>query len=546
MARARIGCIAAVLACLTPLTARAADVQADPTSYQALLTTLKPGDTLRLAAGDYTAGMNLFDLHGDAQHPIVISGPATGAAAVLLGKSGKNTIDIRDASYLVIENLVLDGQGISGIDAIKAGGQATNWAHHITIQNCTITGHDGGGTSQQTVGISTKIVAWDWVVRGNLIDGAGTGAYFGNSDGTRAFIGGVIEGNLFRDTLGYNMQIKQQNDRQQADVPQVPTDPRVTVIRHNVFLKSDNPSPDGARPNLLVDGPPDTGPGSQDRVEIYGNLFVHNDDDALFQGNGRLHIHDNVFVDSLNPAIRLTNHAGKTVIEALVYNNTIYDVATGVQFSSAPSGPSLVAGNAIFSPNPLSGTLPSQADNVSDAVANAGNYVVMPSKLLGQMDFYPKSGSALSGSAIDLSSASGDQDYDRDFNGTQKSFAYRGAYSGQGTNPGWQLADDHKPLGSSGGASGAAGAPSGGAASGGSAGLAGGGAANGGAANGGAGNGGAGNGGAAGLAGGASGGAASGDSGEGGGCGCRSSRTPTGSAWLWAALGALVALRRRR
>ena len=127
--------------------------------------------------------------------------------------------------------------------------------------------------------------------------------YFGNSDGTRAFIGGLVEGNLFRDTLGYNMQIKHQVDRGQADVSQVPTDKRVTIVRHNVFIKSNNPSPSGARPNLLIDGPPDSGPGSDDHVEIYGNFFLHNDDDALFQGNGRLHIHDNIFVDSKKAAV---------------------------------------------------------------------------------------------------------------------------------------------------------------------------------------------------------------------------------------------------
>jgi hypothetical protein len=247
-------------------TARAADVPADPSDYQSKLGSLAPGDTLKLAAGDYADGMNLFDMNGHDGAPIVIEGPASGAPARFLGKSGKNTIDIRDSSYLVIKHLLLDGQDIAGIDAIKAGGQATNWAHNITIENCTITGHDGGETSQQTVGISTKIVAWDWVIRGNVIDGAGTGAYLGNSDGTRAFIGGLIEGNLFRKTLGYNMQVKHQLHRQQADVPAVPTDDRVTIIRHNVFIKQDLPSPDGARPNLLADGFPDSGPGSQDHT----------------------------------------------------------------------------------------------------------------------------------------------------------------------------------------------------------------------------------------------------------------------------------------
>jgi len=515
---------ALLLALGLTLPARAADLPADPSNYQAQLAQLVAGDTLKLAAGDYANGMNLFDMNGQAGKPIVIEGPANGVAK-FLGKSGKNTVDIKNSSYLVLRNLYFDGQGIQDIDAIKAGGQAVDFAHHVTIEGCTIVGHDGGETNQQTVGISTKIVTWDWIIRGNVIDGAGTGAYLGNSDGTRAFIGGLIEGNLFKKTLGYDMQIKHQLDRQQADVPSVPTDDRVTIIRHNVFIKQDLPSPDGARPNLLTDGFPDTGPGSNDHYEIYGNFFFHNDGDALFQGNGRLHIHDNVFVDSKNAAIRLVNHSGKTVIDALVYNNTIYDTATGVSFGNAPSGSSFVSANAIFSSNPISGA--SGADNVTGAVADAASYFVNPGKTLGQMDFFPKTGSALKAAAYDLSSVGADADYDRDFNGVQKDFTYRGAYQGEGKNPGWNLDAEPKPLPGSSGAGGSGGGPS----SGGSGPSTGGSPSTGGAPVGGA----------AGSA-----GSSAAGSEDDGGCGCRAAPVPPpATGWLLvAALG--CAVRRRR
>ncbi|MBX3131301.1 MAG: hypothetical protein KF718_31565 [Polyangiaceae bacterium] len=524
---------ALLASCLAASPALAETVPATPADYQQKLATLQPGDTLALAGGDYLNGMNLFDLNGAPGSPIVIEGPASGAPARFLAKSGKNTIDIRRASFVTIRNLVLDGQGVP-VDAIKAGGQATDWAHHITIEGCRITGHDN---SQQTVGISTKIVAWDWIVRGNVIAGAGTGAYFGNSDGTRAFIGGLIEHNLFADTLGYNMQIKYQLHRQQADVPSVPTDDRVAIIRHNVFIKNDKPSPDGARPNVLVDGPPSSGPGSGDRAEIYGNFFFHNPGDALFQGNGRLHIHDNVLVDSAHAAIRLANHDGKTVIDALVYNNTIYATQTGISFGSAPSGASFVRGNAIFSPSPFNATVTGQTDNVTDSVANAGNYVGAPSTVLGQMDFFPKAGGGLKGSAIDLSPVSSGSDHDRDFNGTLKDGTFRGAYHGEGQNPGWSPDSTLKSGGASGGAGsggqgpGSGGAASGGVAGGGLAGSTSGGATGTGAASSGGGSGGSG---AA---------ASSGD--DDGGCGCRVSSTrERHPAWLL--LGALLLARRRR
>ena len=527
----RVGAALALLSAGMP--ARGAEVPATPADYTAKVAALKAGDTLKLAPGDYQAGMNLFDLNGAAGSPIVIEGPASGAPARFLGVNGKNTIDIRNSSYVTIRNLVLDGQGIDGVDAIKAGGQANHWAHHITVEGCTITGHDAGQTNQQIVGISTKIVTWDWVIRGNVIDGAGTGAYLGNSDGTRAFIGGLIEGNLFKKTLGYNMQIKHQLHRQQADVPSVPSEKRVTVIRHNVFIKQNLPSPDGARPNLLADGFPDSGPGSSDHYEIYGNFFFHNDGDALFQGNGRIHFHDNLLVDSMHPAVRITAHQGKTVIDALVYDNTIYDTATGVSFGAAPSGTSLVVGNAVFSPQPMSGVSGAK-DNVTGSVAEAAGYVQKPGKLLGQMDFFPKAGGGLKGTPVDLSGASADVDYDRDFNGTQRDFTYRGAYQGEGTNPGWIPDATLKPLGGTSGAGGSSGGGGGGGGAGTGAQGGGGGASGGGASSGGASSGGT-----------SSGGSSGSDSGDEGGCGCRSARARADlGAWLLAA--AVVALGRRR
>jgi MYXO-CTERM domain-containing protein len=325
----------------------------------------------------------------------------------------------------------------------------------------------------------------------------------------------------------------------------VPTEERVTVIRHNVFIKDSSlPSPDGVRPNLLVDGFPDSGPGSLDHYEVYGNFFFHNDAEALVQATGRVHVHDNVFVDSLQPALRMVNHEGKTVIDALVYNNTIYDTASGIVFSNAPSGVSLVAGNAIFSATPLSGTMTDEHDNVGAPVASAASYVVRPSKVLGEMDFFPISGSALHGAVVDVSKASSDIDYDRDFNGTPKDFSYRGAYQGEGQNPGFVLDDAFKPLpgagtggstgagGSSGGSSGAGASSSGGSPAGGIGGASGSGTAGSGAL-----------GGAGGSMGGAT-GAQPAQGGEDSGCACASAPRGSGSGVFGIALVAALLLRR--
>jgi MYXO-CTERM domain-containing protein len=80
---------------------------------------------------------------------------------------------------------------------------------------------------------------------------------------------------------------------------------------------------------------------------------------------------------------------------------------------------------------------------------NAGNFVASPSLTLGSMNFYPLPGQC-QGAALDLASVSSELDYDKDFNGTSKGgFTFRGAYAGEGDNPGWQLTDDLKSGGGS-------------------------------------------------------------------------------------------------
>ena len=88
-------------------------------------------------------------------------------------------------------------------------------------------------------------------------------------------------------------------------------------------------SPDGDRPNVLVGGFPTSGAGSTDMYEIYGNLFFHNPREALFQGSGRLPLHDNVFVDG-NKAAAVLQSQDLPLSVAYIYNNTVY--CTTVEF----------------------------------------------------------------------------------------------------------------------------------------------------------------------------------------------------------------------
>src|SRR4051794_18497336 len=416
--------------------ANAAVYNATPSNYTSLMAGLRAGDTLSLAPGTYPR-LYISGLQGTPSAWITITGPTSGAPATIAGAACCNTVEILNSSYLAIQNLTIDSLGIDGVAGISAKDGSSNLTHDILIQNNILVGQNA---SQQTDGISTKTPTWGWTIRNNTIIGAGTGMYLGDSNGGEPFFAGTIENNLIRDTIGYNMEIKYQLSR--PSIAGMPTGQSFTIIRNNVFIKNDQPSPDGDRPNVLVGGFPDSGLGSTDIYEVYGNFFYHNPREALFQASGRVSVHDNVFVDGNRGAAVLQNHDLPLRL-AYVYNNTVYTANRGIYFgSSAPSGDAVLA-NLVFAGTPISGSIQNLSGNITDAFANAPLYVKAPSFTLGAMDFYPLAGKA-QGSTFDLSPFVADPDYAFDFNGTPKNaakgaFVFRGAYAGEGVNPGWKL-----------------------------------------------------------------------------------------------------------
>ncbi len=424
-------------------------ITATPSDYLAKLSQLRPGDTLLLSPGNYgvnaqgqdtasVPGLPLFNLNGTAQAPIVITGPDSGPRPVLLGRDTHNTIRLSNTSHVVLRRIEVDGRGRDGF-GLACQGPANN----ITVEDCVFRGH---GADQQIVAISTTGAAtWGWVIRRNLIIGAGTGIYCGNSDGTSPFVAGLIEYNVFRDTLGYNMQIKHQAPW--ASVPAgMPTGATATIIRHNVFQKSGNSSTgDLARPNLLIGDSPPSGPGSANGFVIYGNFFYQNPTEALFQGEGNLAFYGNLLVTD-GTALRVQRHNG-VVRDVRIFQNTVVAGGTGISVSGGATGyTQRVLGNAVFAVSPiaLSGSAASAQANVTDTRAASAAYLNRPLAALGELDLYPRSG-MLSGVTFDLTGLNAYPDWQRDFNGRLREIAYVGAYAGEGTNPGWRLALEFKP-----------------------------------------------------------------------------------------------------
>ena len=426
---------ASLIALFALSNANAAVINATPSDYKGKINALKPGDTLNLAAGIYPL-MGLSNLKGTQSAWITIKGPDTGSPAVVSVRPSSpfccNLVQVDNASYLAIKNLKIDSANYPAINGLNARGTT----HNIIIENCTFVGQ---GNGQDNVAISTKGTAWNWIIRKNKILGAGTGLYLGNSSGNYPFINGLIEQNLIEDTIGYNLQIKWQLP---YDLPVgLSNAPHETIIRNNVLIKSKAISEFPAsslaapRPNLLVGGFPASGPGANDYYQIYGNFFYENrDNEALFQGSGRVVFHDNLMVGGSYRAANFRNHDLPLKI-AYAFNNTIYSRGTGIVVSGTPLASS-VAGNLIFADSGVSA--PVASENIFDALANAGAYVNNPTLTLGAMDFYPKIGSAALSVPFNLTVFSPHTAYNLDFNGQVKSNStYRGAYFGEGINPGW-------------------------------------------------------------------------------------------------------------
>jgi hypothetical protein len=97
-----------------------------------------------------------------------------------------------------------------------------------------------------------------------------------------------------------------------------------------------------------------------------------------------------------------------------------------------------VVANAVFSDTALVGG--QQSDNVWDVYGNAATYMNAPFAGVGAgLDLYPRTG-MLRGSASATTGLTGYLDWNVDFNTSAYDLTYRGAYAGDGANPGWPLA----------------------------------------------------------------------------------------------------------
>jgi len=387
-------------------------LEAGPDDYRSVLDTLEPGDVLRLRAGDYARGLPMRR-SGEEGRCLVIEALDPSARPRFLGSDAFNVIAIHGASWLKIRNLDVDGMGLAGFGVASQGGTEQP-THHVVIEGLRMVGL---GADQQIVGISTKSPASDWVIRGNRIEGAGTGLYLGNSDGSQPFVRGLIEYNTVLDPLGYAMQIKHQNTRPTG----MPTGD--TIVRHNVFAKTRNASTGGnARPNVLFGHLPTSGAGADDRYVVYANLFFDNATENLLQAEGNLVIFANAFVNPSGGAISIQPHNDVPREVDFLYN-TVVATGSGVSIRGGAEGFRQRARyNAIFAGSALSAD--DAEENVVGSYEEASSRLRAPHAAAGSLDLHPNDPSTL---AIEVGDAL-PEGAELDFDGRPRADGIAGAF----------------------------------------------------------------------------------------------------------------------
>ncbi len=427
-----------VLGLLLAPAVQAATYHANAADYRGKLAALQPGDTLLLSPGTYLQGLPVHRLVGSSERPIQIIAADPQRPPLFLARRGQNTISIVDSAHVLIKGLTLDGRNLP-VGAVKAEGHA-NWSHHITLEGLTIRGY---GVHQQIVAISTKAPSWNWVVRGNTIIGAGTGMYFGNSDGSDPFVAGLIEHNLVINTRGYNLQIKHQQPR--PAIEGMPRTASETIIRHNVFSKAEGSGhPEQARPNVLVGHWPLQGAGKDDRYLIYGNFFFQNPHEALFQGEGRFALYNNIFINDYGDAIHVQPH-NDIPRELSIFYNTVLTPMTGIVVRRAEAEKrefaQPVIANLIFAKVPV---VAEQATvNLSRPLVDAPKLLMAPFESLPQLDVSPQTEMHMR-ETFDEQQIPRVLDADLDFDGRLRWPQLVGAY-GTDAAPAWPLRLERKP-----------------------------------------------------------------------------------------------------
>jgi hypothetical protein len=190
-------CMATVLA--LPACSRAETVTVrDRESLRQAVQGAKPGDTIRIAPGEYAGGLSFSNLHGTASAPIRIT--ADDPKNPPLFKAGGAAFHFSQISHIELRDLRMSGATGNGLN-IDDGGNISSPSHHITLRGLSVSevGPQGNRDGIKLSGID------DFQVLDCKIERWGSGGSGIDMVGCHR---GVIQGCTFRDGGSEGVQAK--------------------------------------------------------------------------------------------------------------------------------------------------------------------------------------------------------------------------------------------------------------------------------------------------------------------------------------------------
>ncbi|SRR6056297_290390 len=335
---------------------------------------LRPGDEVVLAAGTYSDPRKLSIRHrGTVDRPIKIRVEPGRPATFARPDATQNTFNLSGAQYLILEGLEITG----GAAGVRIGGDGARQAKFITLQGLHI--HHVGGVA--VTANEPGQVYQSLVFRGNHIhhtSGHGEGFYLGsNNDADGATTGyifdSLIEGNYIHHLNGDAVS--------QGDGIELKDGCYNNVIRDNVIH-------DTNYPGILVYGTDRREPNVIERNAIWRTA------DHGIQAAADAIIRNNLVWETGGWGIYCRDHQSAVVGDLRIVNNTVLDPQSiRIVTTDSPGGPILVANNA------LGGDLRIDGRTTREGTNDPRQQIQMTNNVTGVRDRFPRTGSAVVGSA---------------------------------------------------------------------------------------------------------------------------------------------------
>src|SRR5215218_7644945 len=104
----RLAASSIAIGCLcTNAAANARELFANPSTYEAVVRSLRAGDDLALDAGVYSEGLSLHEIRGTSDQPIRIRGARETVATVFVGRTGRSTVSLSNTAHVHISDIII-------------------------------------------------------------------------------------------------------------------------------------------------------------------------------------------------------------------------------------------------------------------------------------------------------------------------------------------------------------------------------------------------------------------------------------------------------